>query len=240
MAYDLSILIKAIVLGTAILIAAAAGIAADASSLHPTLRAAKLPGLIPTSAFFRDRPNSWHHRISPDGTKLLWVSSVLRRPTIHFRPMDGGPVQTLNTRPPGGLIQWASDNRRVIFLQDEDGDENHHLFVADTQSPEEPERDLTPFDGVKVRWQQVFSDDPAHLLILMNRRDRTLFDLYRINIETGVLNLVAENPGGYSPSDHGYGGGNRRPLPAAGRWCMAIGSTVNRKRNLEDFNHRHL
>jgi dipeptidyl aminopeptidase/acylaminoacyl peptidase len=83
----------------------------------------------------------------------------------------------------------------VIFLRDKDGDENHHLYVADTHFPDKPERDLTPFDGVKVWWQQVFPDDPAHLLISMNKRDRTFFDLYRVNIETGELDSIAENPG---------------------------------------------
>ena len=171
------------------------GLAADQASPHPTLKISHLPELIPTQTFFRDRPTGWNYRVSPDGKRLLWLAPVRRQPTIHFRPIIGGPTQTLNTRAPGRLIQWASDNRRVIFLRDKDGDENHNLYVADTQSPEKPERNLTPYDGVKVWWHHIFPDDPAHLLILMNQRDRTFFDLYRINIETGALELIAENPG---------------------------------------------
>lgn len=188
-------LLESLVLAASIIVGTVSGTTAEGEPLHPTLEASKLPELIPASTFFRDRPNSWHHRISPDGKKLLWIAPKQGRPTIHFQPIGGGSIQTLNTRPSGEHILWASDNRRVIFLQDKAGDENHHLYVADTESPEEPERDLTPFDGVKVWWQQIFPDDPAHLLIGINKRDRTLFDLYRINIETEALELVAENSG---------------------------------------------
>jgi dipeptidyl aminopeptidase/acylaminoacyl peptidase len=168
---------------------------ADEHALHPTLQKSALPELIPTEVFFRDRPTSYFHRISPDGKRLLWVTFTAGRPRIQFRSVDGGEAQTLNTRAPGALIQWARDSRRIIFLRDKDGDENHHLYVVDTERPKTPEKDLTPFDRVKVWWHQIFPDDPSHLLILMNQRDRTLFDLYRVNIETGALELIAENPG---------------------------------------------
>ena len=38
---------------------------------HPTLAAADLPPLIPAETFFSTRQESWDHKISPDGTKLL-------------------------------------------------------------------------------------------------------------------------------------------------------------------------
>lgn len=54
---------------------------------------------------------------------------------------------------------------------------------------------MTPFEGATVWWHQSFRDDPAHMLIKLNKRDRSLYDLYRLNIQNGQLTLVAENPG---------------------------------------------
>ncbi|MGH7929403.1 MAG: hypothetical protein ACREQV_16560, partial [Candidatus Binatia bacterium] len=105
-----------LILISTVIAAKSLGVAADDGSIHPTLKASHLPELIPTEIFFRDRPTSWRHRISPDGKRLLWVAPVRRRPTIHFRPIDGGSTQTLRTRAPGGVIRWSSDNRRMIFL----------------------------------------------------------------------------------------------------------------------------
>jgi dipeptidyl aminopeptidase/acylaminoacyl peptidase len=217
-------LLRFLILISTAIAARGMGFAADGGSIHPTLRSSHLPELISTEIFFRERPASWRHRISPDGKRLLWVAPVRRGPRIHFRTIDGGPTQTLRTRAPGGLIQWSSDNRRVIFLRDKDGDENHHLYIADTEFPDKPERDLTPFDGVKVWWQQVFPDDPAHLLILMNKRDRTFFDLYRINVETGALELIAENPGDvlrWVTDAKGAVVGRYRRL-AGGEWVLEV------------------
>ncbi|MBP3848651.1 MAG: S9 family peptidase, partial [Pyramidobacter sp.] len=37
--------------------------------------------------------------------------------------------------------------------------------------------------------------DDDHILINMNKRDKKVFDVYRLNVKTGELELVAENPG---------------------------------------------
>ena len=38
-------------------------------------------------------------------------------------------------------------------------------------------------------------DDDAHMLISLNRRDRRVFDVYRLDVNTGELEMIAENPG---------------------------------------------
>ena len=38
-------------------------------------------------------------------------------------------------------------------------------------------------------------DDPVHMLIDMNQKNPEVFDVYRCNIDTGELELIAENPG---------------------------------------------
>jgi dipeptidyl aminopeptidase/acylaminoacyl peptidase len=55
--------------------------------------------------------------------------------------------------------------------------------------------DLTPHAGVRAGIVDALVDDPEHILVQHNKRDRRAFDVYRINVRTGAETLVAQNPG---------------------------------------------
>ncbi|MEO0337536.1 MAG: prolyl oligopeptidase family serine peptidase, partial [Pseudomonadota bacterium] len=61
------------------------------------------------------------------------------------------------------------------------------------------EKDLTPFEATRTG---VIDDldkiDSEHMIIRMNKRDKKVFDAYRLNIKTGKLQMIAKNPGNYS------------------------------------------
>ena len=38
-------------------------------------------------------------------------------------------------------------------------------------------------------------DHPTDLIVGLNKRNKEIFDAYRLNVETGDLKLIAENPG---------------------------------------------
>ena len=46
---------------------------------------------------------------------------------------------------------WAEDSATLLFLQDDGGDENFHLWAIDATTPGARARDLTPFQGVKAQ-----------------------------------------------------------------------------------------
>ena len=163
---------------------------------HPSLRNAALPPLIPLRAIFASPRQKWAFRLSPDGRWLAWFErSDHRAIYLHVREIDGEGRKAIRVGRPGRALRWAEDNRRVLFLRDWRGDENYRLFVVDTQASDPAPRRLTPRRGVRVLFQQRFPDDPAHIFIRMNLRDRTVFDLYRIDIRSGASTLVAKNPG---------------------------------------------
>jgi dipeptidyl aminopeptidase/acylaminoacyl peptidase len=56
-------------------------------------------------------------------------------------------------------------------------------------------RDLTPFKDVRVTIIDRLEDIEDEVLIGMNRRDPRLFDVYRLNLASGDLTLIEENPG---------------------------------------------
>jgi len=162
---------------------------------HPTLVAANLPPLIPTETFFSTQQESWDHRISPDGKKLLWIALNDDKPTVHFRHLDGGEVTTISAERPVRWAYWAYDSRHITAWWDNDGDENYHFLLADTENPDQAVRDVTPHEGVKVRFQQAFPTRPLEYLLKHNRRDRSEFDLYWVNLASGEEKLIAQNPG---------------------------------------------
>ena len=93
-------------------------------------------------------------------------------------------------------IFWAEDSKTLLYLQDDGGDENFHLFAVDVSKEGSKARDLTPFDGAKA--QNVITNKrfPDELLVAVNARDKAQFDMYRVQLESGAIELDTENPGG--------------------------------------------
>ena len=152
--------------------------------------------MIPIEHFYDD-PERAAARVSPDGRRLAWIAPADGPLNVWVAPIEGGePVQVTNDRDRGvRSYSWSRDGARILYLQDTGGDENYHLFAAELDRPDASDRDLTPFDGVKIGVVDVPREDPGHVLISTNRRDRGVFDVERLDLETGAIELVAENPG---------------------------------------------
>jgi dipeptidyl aminopeptidase/acylaminoacyl peptidase len=85
---------------------------------------------------------------------------------------------------------WANDNR-LIYVMDKGGNEDYHLFAVDVDGSNEKE--LTPYEGVKVNILSSLKEDKNHMVISMNKNNAQVFDPYKINIETGELEQLYEN-----------------------------------------------
>ena len=88
---------------------------------------------------------------------------------------------------------WAPDGKSVLFLQDQGGNENWHLYQIGLGGG--PVRDLTPFDGVQARILEINDHFPDSILIELNKDDVSRHDVYRLELKTGKLELVARNTG---------------------------------------------
>jgi len=145
------------------------------------------PSLLPLWKFFGNRETNWGYKISPDGARVGWIGS-------HKSRRDPG---TLDTRSPRSVFgfDWAADSHHVLYTQDRDGDERHHVYPMSVDSPDERPVDLTPWEGATSRVHRVVHGDPDHIVIASNRRDLTVFDLYRVSLATREATRLAENPG---------------------------------------------
>ncbi|EOD05634.1 hypothetical protein EMIHUDRAFT_107292 [Emiliania huxleyi CCMP1516] len=71
-------------------------------------------------------------------------------------------------------------------MQDDGGDENFHLWGIDATTPSSAARDLTPFPGAKAQNVVTNKRFPDQLLVGINKRDPTQFDMYRCTLATGT------------------------------------------------------
>lgn len=154
--------------------------------------------VIPVEDFFGN-PERAGAQISPDGTKLGYLAPEQNRLNVWVRPLEGvdEDATCVTHDHVRGITewQWSRDSQRILYVQDQGGNENFHLHVAELDRPSQAARDLTPFDGVRVSLVDVPHHDPTHVLIAMNQRDRSVFDVHRLDLVSGELELVAENPG---------------------------------------------
>ncbi len=162
----------------------------------PDLPKTNRPTRIPVRDFFRN-PEKSAYRISLDGKYVSHTEPYERRMNVFVEPraeIGKGKAIRLTSETTRDITSYGwKNNDTLIYIRDFDGDENFHLFAVDKEGKNV--RDLTPFPGVKVDLVDQLEDIENEVLIGMNQRDPQCFDVFRLNVMTGLMTLVAENPG---------------------------------------------
>jgi dipeptidyl aminopeptidase/acylaminoacyl peptidase len=161
-----------------------------------------VPPKIPVRDFFRN-PETTAYQLSPSGEYIAFLKPYEKRLNIWVQPRQGGQptrITSVTDRDISGYF-WKGD-KYLLYTKDNGGDENYHLYAVDRDG--HSVRELTPFEGVKVRVVDDLEDHPTDVIIEMNKRNKEIFDAYRLNVETGDLKVIAENPGNISAwmTDH--------------------------------------
>jgi dipeptidyl aminopeptidase/acylaminoacyl peptidase len=159
---------------------------------------AELPPLIPRDVLFGN-PDKANPQISPDGQHLAYLApddrNVLQVWVKPLNPFERPQPRKITSDEKRGIRQyyWAHDGKHLLYLQDKGGDENFHLYAAELATGKT--RDLTPFEGVRVQGVDRDEKHPDTILVGLNKRDKTAFDMHRITISTGAEKLDTQNPG---------------------------------------------
>jgi dipeptidyl aminopeptidase/acylaminoacyl peptidase len=153
-----------------------------------------IPPKIPLRDFFRN-PASRGYDLSPDGETLSFLQPWESRMNIFIRPTAGGDAKRVTSEKARDIRNYAwKGNKFLVYAMDDRGDENFHLKRIDLKSGEV--KDLTPFPKVRSDIIDDLQDvSESDMLITLNKRNPEIFDAYRINVETGEMKMVAENPG---------------------------------------------
>lgn len=150
---------------------------------------------IPLEDFFRNSERTGY-QLSPDGSYISYMAPYKDRLNVFVRRVDETDEYAIRItneteRSVAGYM-WA-DNQRLLYMKDTAGDENYQLYGVHRDGSDD--RAYTAFDGVRTSLIDDLEEQQGVVMIGMNKRNPEVFDPYRLNIETGELTLLAENPG---------------------------------------------
>ncbi len=152
--------------------------------------------LIPREILFGN-PEKTSPQLSPDGKKLAYLApdqtNVLNVWVRDLQYLEKDELITSDKKRGIHSFCWTYDGKHLLYVQDLDGDENWHLYQTNIRT--KSTRDLTPFEGARVGILAYEVAFPEEILLQLNVRNPALFDVYRMNLQTGSLSLEVENPG---------------------------------------------
>ncbi|NHN31681.1 S9 family peptidase [Paenibacillus agricola] len=134
---------------------------------------------------------------SPDGKQMAFLKAVNNQIQIFVGPIGeetSTRITTIEKRDIVGFF-WFN-NERLIYMTDMYGTEDYHLHSVRADGLEE--QDLTPFNDVRAEFLDSISYLQGHeqdIIISLNKRSSQVFDVYRLNVKTGVMEMIAQNPG---------------------------------------------
>lgn len=152
---------------------------------------------LPLDDFLRGSEQS-SFKSSPDGKKMAYLKTANNQTHIYMKKTGEEASETritsLTNRDIIGFLWFSND--KILYITDMYGTEDHHIHVVNADGTDE--KDLTPFDQVRAQYMESLSYMRGHefdILISMNERSSQRFDVYRLNVKTGAMEIVAENPG---------------------------------------------
>lgn len=151
------------------------------------------PPNIPVEDLFKNSEKRTF-RISPDASHISYMAPYKNRMNIHVKNMDTDSVIRVTHSEDRGIngYFWAN-NDKLAYVRDNGGDENFHLYSVNKNGTDE--KDLTPFDGVRAQIIDDLPDQKNQMIIGLNKRNPQVFDPYMVNLSSGELKIIYENPG---------------------------------------------
>jgi dipeptidyl aminopeptidase/acylaminoacyl peptidase len=168
----------------------------------PGLPPLSLPPIIDRELLFGD-PEISGAQLSPDGRYIAFLKPWKETRNIWVKgtaePFSSARLMTTEVgRPVAGFL-WTRDSKYIVYVKDNDGDENFNAYAVDPGAPAAtggdapPSRDLTHLQGVRVMLLSAPRTEPDVVYIGLNDRDPSWHDLYKLTISTGERTLIRKN-----------------------------------------------
>jgi len=161
-----------------------------------TTHTRKRPPTLSVEDFFSP-PERAGATISPDGTRIAYLAPWRNRLNVWVQDVEGTEEPrcvTADETRSVYIYSWTHDSRWLLYLQDNGGDEHWHVHRVDPDDPAGTAVDLTPFPRVRASYE-LLKAQPGKALVQHNARNAELMDAFELDIATGELTLLAENPG---------------------------------------------
>ncbi|HDX8863283.1 TPA: S9 family peptidase [Klebsiella michiganensis] len=135
--------------------------------------------------------------ISPDGQWLAWLANDNGVMNIWAAPRENlVAARQLTFDRHRGIsgFSWSYVPGLLMFSQDRDGDENWRLYGVDISTKQL--RELAPVNpGARISVFARSRNYRSDILVNINERNPSYPDIYRLDLNSGKMTLVEENPG---------------------------------------------
>lgn len=150
--------------------------------------------IVPIEDFFV-KPERTSFKLSPDGSKIAYLGEHDHCKNIFILDLqkpDSSKQLTYQVNLNVQHFFWL-DDQRIIFSNTQSSADSLRLFHIDIKT--EKRQALLKPEKAKLRWVGPIKAHNGSLLVGMNSRDSSLFDLYRVFLDGRPKELVAKNPG---------------------------------------------
>jgi dipeptidyl aminopeptidase/acylaminoacyl peptidase len=148
---------------------------------------------LPLEDFFRN-PEKSSYQISPNAEYFSYMAPYESRMNVFVQKRgeeESARLTSETDRDIAGYF-WPNDDQ-IVYLKDTGGDENYRLYVANIDGSKNV--CLTDFEGVRTTIIDDLPDQKEVMIVGLNKRNPQVFDPYRLNLVTGEMEMLAENPG---------------------------------------------
>ena len=162
----------------------------------------QLPPVLDRELFFGN-PEIAGAQISPDGIYIAFLKPWKDTRNVWVKktgePYTAAKLVTADPKRPVPGFFWSRDSKKILFVQDKDGDENYNVYAVDPSAAPAAGKDapgarnLTDAKGARAMIYAVPKSDPDTIFVGLNDRDAAWHDLYKVKISTGERTLLRKN-----------------------------------------------
>ncbi len=167
---------------------------------YKNIKDSKLSGepvkLYTAQEFFKI-PGSVGYSITKDGKYLIYAAPWENRLNLFKKNIETGEITQITKLKDRGIANYFVKGNTILYLRDFGGDENYHIFKADEKGNE---IDLTPFEKTMAQPLDLLDEAKIdnEILIQMNKDNKQVFSVYKLNVLTGELTKIIDNNGQFT------------------------------------------
>jgi dipeptidyl aminopeptidase/acylaminoacyl peptidase len=149
---------------------------------------------IPVDDFFKSQ-NKLSYRLSPDGKNLSYLKLQGEDQNIYIEDIASGKGRNITRLKDKRIVFyfWVSNNELIYYKEIDAESRQSDVFIIDKEGKNERQLVNNEKSRLKVIEDQLIED--KYLLVSSNKRDSTVFDVYRLNVRDGSMEMAAKNPG---------------------------------------------
>lgn len=143
--------------------------------------------------FFRNSEKT-SFRLSPNGEYFSYLAPYEKRLNVFVQKIGADSAVRITSETARDIAGYLwKGNNRILFLKDTGGDENFQLYGVNIDGAEL--KGLTVFEKVRTELIDDLKDVEGEIIVGLNKRNPQVFDPFRLNVLTGEMTQLAENPG---------------------------------------------